>query len=597
MRSKLMIAVFQVFLILALVMSCAPVEPVEVEEPDPVEVEEPEPTDEPEPVEEPEPTEEPEPVDEPAPGEPQYGGRAVLTTGDSPSGPAGSLDGGSTHDTRLNQLYMDSLMLVRQDGELDPRLAESMEQSDDGLVWTITLHPDALWHDGEPIVADDLIFTIETICAGETDPPSPVYEFPSIVGYQAFRDGEADSMPGLRKIDDKTIEIETTEPNAQLRYQLAQFITVPAHVWQDVAPGRLLQHPGWLEQPVGSGPFKHIFYEADQRIEFEAFEDYYRGRPYLDEVIVRIGPYDTTLAALEAGEVDLVTYIDVLDAERLEPNPNITVGTTQLNRSWGMMFHFYQEDLQDVRVRQALTMAIDRDAYNNAILGGLGNTKVKNWFTPGTWQADPDLPADEYNPERARELLEEAGFDFDNTVMGIGIMPANVARARIGEFFQANLREIGVQSEIIPIEESIIVTEWWHRRDELWFTILFIGGTHAVSPYGWWPMFRTDSDRNLGLYQAAFVDADARGGLTSYEAIGYLFGDDELDALLAKALDDPTPANLHEVDRYLHEQVPAIQVVGPPISQAWNTNLQGRPSPDEFNIETWYKPEQWWMGQ
>ena len=534
--------------------------------------------------------------------EPQQGGTLILTTGDDFQGPAGDFDGGSTHDGRLMPLFMDSLMLGRQDGTLEPRLAESITLAEDGLTWTIKLRADALWHDGEPIVADDVVFVLNTMCSGKTNPPSRLNEYATIVDCEAYRDGEAESATGVTKIDEQTVEIVTTKPNAALLYQLAAMLPVPSHFWQDVELESLIEHPRWLDNPIGSGPFKMTSFEGDQSIEFEAFEDYYLGRPYLDNIIVRIAPYDSALAALEAGEVDLVTYLDSLDAERLATNENITIGSTAETRTWGLFFHWYQEPLRDARVRQALTMAMNRDAYNGAVLGGRGNVEVKSWYTPGTWPANPDIPADEYNPEAAKALLEEAGFDFENTTMGIVILPANEPRARIGEFFQANLTEIGVNAEIIPIQESVITEEWFNQRDNIWFTIAYIGGTTSNNPYAWWQILRHDSPTNWGFYACNFVDESMLEGQTALEACGnYQYGSEELDALMdeALAIADPEEAApiMWQIDEILHEDPPGVMVVGPVTIHAWNSKLHGRLPGDEYDLQVWFKPEQWWLEQ
>ena len=537
-----------------------------------------------------------------APTGPQQGGVAILTTGDDFQGAAGSFDGASTHDGRLMPLYMDPLMLIRQDAKLEPRLAESITLADDGLTWTIKLQKDAVWQDGEPVVAEDLIYVIDTMCSGLTVPPSRLNQLASIVGCEEYRAGELDTTTGLLKIDDKTVQILAEAPNAALLRELAAVMAVPSHFWGDVPLDKLLEHPRWLDNPIGSGPFKMTKFAGDQVIEYEAFEDYYLGRPYLDKVIVQIAPTDSALAGLEAGEVHLVNYVDALDADRLADNTDIVIGTTAETRTWGLFFHYFQEELRDPRIQRALSIAVDRDAYNNAILGGRGLTKVKSWYTPGTFAANPDIPADEYDPDEALRLFEEAGWDFENTVIGIGILPANAPRAKIGEFVQANLADIGVRAEIIPIQESVILDEWWNQREKLWFTIAYIGGTTSSDPYAWFNILRCDSTTNWGFYPCNFVSEEERGGISALEGCGnYQFGSPELDALMdqALAIADPEDAApiFWEIDRMLYENKPGVMFVGPANLFAWSSKLHGRPAGDEFDLQVWNKPEQWWLEQ
>ena len=533
-------------------------------------------------------------------GEPRTGGTAIVTTGDTFQGPAGDFDGQSTHDGRLMPLYLDTLMLGRLDGTLEPRLAESITLAEDGVTWTIVLRDDALWHDGEPIVAQDVYYVINTMCSGLTNPPSRLNEYSTIVGCEEYRDGEADSTTGLTVVDDHTVQLVTEQPNAALIYQLADMHPVPSHFWQDVDPANLIEHPRWLDNPIGSGPFKMVDYVSAQSIEYEAFEDYYLGRPYLDSVIVRLAPYDSALAGLESGEVDLVNYLDALDADRLASNEDIMIDATAESRTWGLFFHWYQEDLRDPLVRKAMTVAVDRDAYNQVVLGGRGNTAVRSWYTPGTWPANPEIPADEYDPELARQLLEEAEFDFENTTVGIVVLPANRPRARIAEFVQANLADIGVNAEIIPIEESIITSEWYNQRDKIWFTIAYIGGTTSNNPYAWWQILRYDSPTNWGFYACNFVDAAVLDGETPLEACGgEQYGSEELNALMDQALavadqEEAAPI-MWEIDQMLYDDPPGVMFVGPATLHAWTSKLHGLQAGDEYDLQVWYKPELWWL--
>jgi len=157
--------------------------------------------------------------------EPQTGGTVVLTTGDDFQGAAGDFDGNSTHDDRLMPLYLDTLMLGKQDGTLEPRLAESITLADDGLTWTISLRTDALWHDGEPIVADDVVYVLNTMCSGQTNPPSRLNEYATIVDCEAYSKGEADGVSGVTKVDN-----QRGERHSNVHQPLDKHIDQPAKV-------------------------------------------------------------------------------------------------------------------------------------------------------------------------------------------------------------------------------------------------------------------------------------------------------------------------------------------------------------------------------
>ena len=530
---------------------------------------------------------------------PQYGGTAILSTGEGFTGPAGDFDGETTHDNRLMALYLDQLMIDKQDGSLEPSLATEISLADDELTWTVRLRPSARWHDGEPVVAEDLIYTINTICGGKTDPPALLRDLADVEGCQAYRDGEADSVSGITKIDDKTVQVESAKTNVALRYRLAALHPVPYHFWKDVPPDKLNQHPRWLDRPIGSGPFKMVKYTSDLTAEFEAFEDYYLGRPYLDKVIVRFAPPDTALAGLEAGEVDYVPTVNILDAERLKSDARMIIGAAVRTTTWTLFNHYYQEELRDPRVPSALAYAIDRDAINQVVFGGFAGPEVKMWYAPGTWPANPEVPTATYDPQKAKQLLEEAGFDF-NTTMGLGILPSYAPMVPVGEIIQANFADIGLKLELYPIEESIITQEWWNKRDDLWFTMATLGGTNLGNPYATWPDLRTDGERNWGFYMCSFVDASARDGKTALEGCGnYIYGSDELDALMDQALligDQELAAPIMwQIDELLWKDPPGVPVINIVELHAWSSNLHDVKSGEEYDLRHWRHAEEWWL--
>ena len=350
-----------------------------------------------------------------------------------------------------------------------------------------------------------------------------------------------------------------------------------------------------------SGPFKLISYQLGQTAEYEANETYYSGRPYLDQIIVRIADYDGSLAAMEAGDVHLVPNAKALDAERLADNPDLKFQDDPGLQTWGLYTNFRIPELQDLRIRQAFAHAFDRDSYVREILGGIGNPDVKPMMIPGTAYAAPELDPYPYDPEKARALLEEADFDFDQTIT-VGILPTNEPRAAFALVMQDNLRDIGVTMEIEPIEEARFSEEICRLgMEDAWFVIAFIA--LVEDPFA--DVFRFHSANTTGSWNTVFArrcTEEQRGGLTAGEYVGYTPGGPELDALIdqvlaAPGLDAALPI-FHEIDRYLYENVAFIPFTAPSQILSWRTELVG-PGMQRGGGESlyWLRPETWWLNE
>jgi peptide/nickel transport system substrate-binding protein len=534
------------------------------------------------------------------PAETEGGGTAILTTSGDTAAPSVFFDG-AFDDLRIRNLNWDKLFIMDLvTGELEPRLATDLTASEDGLEWTLTLREGVTWNDGEPFTADDVIWTLETIASPDLVPTGLIYSFAAIVGLPEYAAGEADSIPGLVKVDDHTVKLVLSAPAAGIRYRLGYWLRpAPKHIWEDVPLDEIAEHPGWLNDVVSSGPFKLIKYELGQTAEYEANENYYLGPPKLDKIIVRIADYDGALAAMEAGDVHLVPNAKALDAERLADNPDLKFQDDPGLQTWGLYMNYKIPELQDLRVRLAFAHAFDRDSYVREILGGFGNPDVKPMMIPGTAYAAPELDPYPYDPEKARALLEEADFDFDQTIT-VGILPTNEPRAAFALVMQDNLRDIGVTMEIEPIEEARFSEEICRlAMEDAWFVIAFI----ALVEDPFEDVFRFHSSNTTGSWPTVFwrrCSEEQRGGLTAAEYIGYTPGSPELDALIdqvsaASGLEAALPT-FHEIDRYLYENVAFINFVAPSQILGWRSELVG-PGMQRGGGESlyWLRPETWFL--
>ncbi len=322
------------------------------------------------------------------------------------------------------------------DAEMNPvlSLAEDVTISDDGLTYTFTLPENATWSDGEAITADDVKFTWELKSHPELlalpQPPAGRSDITLVEGVEAYSSGEADEITGIQVIDEKTIAFTLTSPNYLFLGNTTLGI-LPQHVLADANPAEIADHP-YMELPdVTSGPYVLADYERDNFWRLEAREDYWGESANIPVVIVQaFADGEAQLAAMEAGEIHL-TGISALDAERFAEMDGINV----LSRA-GLGYyvaHFnvneprITEDcsaetvaegynprspLDDVRVRQAISFAIDRDEIIDVIANGEGTRIYSSIFGPG-WLDNSGLEAYDYDPEQALSLLADAGWTLN----------------------------------------------------------------------------------------------------------------------------------------------------------------------------------------
>jgi peptide/nickel transport system substrate-binding protein len=392
-------------------------------------------------------------------GEPQYGGTVIF-------GAIGDVDTFSEF-AKTSQLahqidqFMLFMSLVRYDEELQvaPYLARSWELSGDGSSVTFHLRPDVRWHDGAPVTAEDVLFTYRTALLDEVAYPQRAY----------FR-----MVRGAAALDSLTVRFDFVQPHAEPLDPFTQWSVMPRHVLGEVPPAGLANAP-FNRAPVGSGPFRFESWEPNQSIVFVANEDFpaeLGGRPYVDRVVFRIIPEQTTLLTeLRSGTVDLIRGVPPQEAAAVDADPQLEV-VDYADRSFAYLAWNARDPLfADSKVRQALSLAIDRDQIVEALLYGYGKTAV-SYVLPevAPWAVDPELAPLPYAPDSARALLAGAGWKDSD---GDGVLDregrpfrfllktnkGNDLREDIAVIVQSDLRKVGVEAVPQLVEWTVFLNE------------------------------------------------------------------------------------------------------------------------------------------
>jgi peptide/nickel transport system substrate-binding protein len=366
------------------------------------------------------------------------------------------------------EIIFETLTRFNDDVEFAPRLADSWDISEDSAEFTFYLNPDAIWHDGTPLTAEDVEFTIWAISHPEivTNRGSNISFLKGLEGSK--RPEGVETVEGVEVIDDHTIKFVTknpVDPLAFLELIGNSIWIVPKHILQDVPPAEMDRADFWLNPTVGAGPFKFVRYETDQFIEFERFDEYYGGAPNLDKVIISIVTPATMVAQLEKGEVDIAASggigdIPLDDWERVQALPNATAASYQDNGYQYMIING-DPDLPwaDKRIRQALAYGINRQLIVDSLLKGQG-VVANGPIVPVTYYYNPEIEGQfPYDPEKARELLAEAGWDANQEV-ALLVPIGNVVRELSADIIQANLTDIGVKVSIEKMDFPTLIARF-----------------------------------------------------------------------------------------------------------------------------------------
>jgi peptide/nickel transport system substrate-binding protein len=374
--------------------------------------------------------------------------------------------------------------LTRADHKLQvkPQLARSWEANADASVWTFHLVKGAKFHNGREVVADDVVFTIERILDPKTASKG------------------AKAMGPIKKViakDKYTVVFELKGPYADLPLQLANtFARIVAK--ENI---KEISH-----KPIGSGPFRLKKYVPASLAVLERNPDYFEeGLPYLDEVHqVYIKEYAAQLSALGTGEIHMMYFVPVELIPVLEKDPNIQVLETPAPSFQPIVMYLHKKPWADGRVRQAMRLAADRESMMDAATGGHGSLGNDHYASPASPYCNTALPQRTYDPERAKQLLAEAGFKdgLDITFYTSSGRPG-MEEAAIA--FRESAKKAGIRVRVESVEIARLYSEKLRQpTDFMVVNINWFGRPTVDETFS--PYISTGSHWNFTKYSDPKVD-------------------------------------------------------------------------------------------
>lgn len=398
--------------------------------------------------------------------------RAAVTNDESTLNPY-TYDSGFPGWNLLTMQY-DTLFALDTSGSPQPWLVADYEVSDDGKTYSLKLRDDVNWFDGMPFTAEDVKFTFDYF----TEYPHSRFTS-DIAGFASAE------VLGEFEVN---IVLESASPPF-IMSAFADVPIVPKHIWEGISDPD--NHVFESVTNVGTGPYKLIEYEPDQFYLFEANTDYWAGMPTVKElVVVQFADLTGTIAALQTNEVDFV--FQVLPPEQIAVLGLIDGIDISQGPEFVTLFITYdldQEPWNQLEVRQAISLAMDRQDLVDTVLLGAGTTGNSGWTHPGSASFNSSVVT-EYDPERAKQILDEAGIvDSD----GDGVREYNgepmtfeflaptekPLRVRLSELIKEYLAAIGIQIEVASIE-------WGTMKDVVWpgFDVSQ-GRNYEIGIWGW----------------------------------------------------------------------------------------------------------------
>lgn len=478
------------------------------------------------------------------------------------------MDGGETNKYATSLMFL-PLVELNSNLEFEGEIADSVT-TEDNKNFIVHIDEKATWSDGEKITADDVVYTALRLTSPVIGNTSMMYYVFEGVGDDGFTEEGAESIDGIKAIDDATVQFTTKEEmslttfeNSYARY----LMTLPKHVIEQYTEEEL-KTAEWFNHPdVVSGPYMVTDFDVDHYISYKANENYWKGAPKIAKLNIKIVSGSQLYAGLQSGEIDItqptMSVIPEEDYDSVEAlsNVNVVYGEPVTNQS----VFIQTKNVPDVRVRQAMLYAIDRKMVLEQLLKGKGEVADGFLSSASPFYDDSIVPV-EQDVEKAKELLAEAGWDGSQTFR-FYVNSGDSAFVNAANVFVAQWAAVGIKVEVQTVDFA---------------TLMSVAGTN-------------DYDILAVQYTYAPVDpypdvAWLLGGEDSWTG----YGDDSVNEALAKT---QTTSDMDEikglysvVDQKVQEDVPMFSAYIVSAQAAVNKRLSNAtPSVYGFfnNVEQW----------
>ncbi len=371
-----------------------------------------------------------------------------------------------------DQIY-DRLTQSKADGSIEGRLAESWTVNEDSSAVTFKLHENAVWSDGEPVTADDVVFSYQMYSDPQVEAKSR-YHLQYIAGVDDSGAELSENSIEVTADDTYTVtfNLKTSMYADTFLQDIDTVYIIPKHIFEGKTAEEINAPTLWAN-PVGSGPFIYDSEINGERMEFVKNPNYYLGAPKIDRLILRVTDSASMLAGLINGDLDMIGYGSILidDWELAKQQENLVTESIPTTSYTTMIFNTAKPYMTQ-EVRQALSMAINRDVLIQAILQGEGEAVVTPISSVSPYYNENIEVW--YDPDKAKSMLEEAGFPFDQTLV-FYISSGSSATERTAALIAQDLQKIGVKVRIEQVDFATLMNNMLDGQHDL--GLIGSGGT------------------------------------------------------------------------------------------------------------------------
>lgn len=391
------------------------------------------------------------------------------------------LNGGEINKYATGLMFL-PLMELDADLNFEGMLADSIT-TEDNKNFIVHIDEAAVWSDGTPVTADDVVYTALRLASPVINNTAMMYYVFEGVNDAGFVEKGAESVEGIQKVDDKTVRF-TTKSEMPLTTFISTYarylLTLPKHVIEQYSEEEL-STADWFNHPdVVSGPFIVTDYDVDHYISYTANKDYWKGAPKIDKLNIKIVDGSQIYAGLQSGEIDItqptMSVIPMEDYESIEAleNVNVVYGAPVTNQS----VFIQTANVPDARVRQAMLYAINREQILNELLGGHGEV-IDGFLSSASPFFDETIKPVPYDPEKAKSLLEDAGWDGTQTLR-FYINSGDSTFVNAASIIAAQWAAVGIKAEIQTVDFATLMAVSGSED----YDVLAVQYTYApVDPY------------------------------------------------------------------------------------------------------------------
>jgi peptide/nickel transport system substrate-binding protein len=394
-----------------------------------------------------------------------------------------------------------------------PNLAERWEVSPSADSVTFYIRKGVRFHDGEPVTAEDVVFSFRSFLTAETGTRKG-RSLKMIKGAPEFLEGTSPELPGVVLLDEYSFRIDLNTPNTAFLGVVGMLPVLPEHILGSVAPEDIINQRYFVDEQVGFGPFKMAKYSPGQFLEMEAYDEYHFGRPKLDGIIMRIiESGDATQIAMQREEIELNMRgglsTDAYRAFLQDPRFRVIAGESTVIRA--SQINSAVEELKDPRIRQAMVYALDRqkliDVFHNGLAVIHNQPLIHGWIQKPEWKNR--YP---FDPDTARSLLKAAGWDSELEIdLDVYGAQSDEIRTELAAM-QQMWNDVGLKFKIVEKDVGTMLEEW----DNVSYPGLQRWGWGTFSdPDGFLQAYFTSDSSNNMNYANPELDAKIQLGLTT----------------------------------------------------------------------------------